>query len=438
MAEMSSLEVPSMVRGFHEYQRIWSAAVGEALPCSREFGNVHDLFAVAVKRSGDIVGHVPKRISSICSSFLRRGGSITCRVTATRRYSADLPQGGLEIPCQLIFRGKKSDLSKIEKLMMVAIKIDKPDTKSTGSQTTMLANQSTVKIIKSENPCIQITKSPNMSVKVAESSNPSVEISTSSNPSINIADSSNPSVEITDSSNPSVDIVECINPSINVVGPITEMPAVSNSTNNNANPPVNESSHSSTTERSECTDLTHIPDPLSTTHPSSKFIPNNDELGKIVHREQLTDLSINSTQKMLKRQFPKLNGLNSTLLQQKNSTQVYSPDCLQIIHSRQSHWIVATTVSCNNNEVIVYDSMFRGLDANTERILYNLFNTRIVKIAKCQQQEGAVDCGLFSIAFATSIAHGVDPTTVEYIQAHMRMHLVNCFSQGILTPFPCK
>ena len=106
-----------MVRGFHEYQCIWSAAVGQELPCSREFGNVHDLFAVAVKRSGDIIGHIPKRIFSICSSFLRRGGSITCQVTATRCYSADLPQGELEILCQLIFRGKKNDLSKIEKLM---------------------------------------------------------------------------------------------------------------------------------------------------------------------------------------------------------------------------------------------------------------------------------------------------------------------------------
>lgn len=104
---MLSLEVLSMVQGFHEYQHIWSAAFSEKLPCSREFGNVHDLFAVAVKRSGNVVGHVPKGISSICSSFLRRGSSITCRVTTIRRYSTDLPQRGLEIPCQLIFRGKK-------------------------------------------------------------------------------------------------------------------------------------------------------------------------------------------------------------------------------------------------------------------------------------------------------------------------------------------
>ena len=400
---------------------------------------------VAVKRSGNVVGHVPKRISLICSSFLRRDSTITCRVTGTRRYSADLPQGGLEIPYQLIFRGKKSDLNKIEKLMKVAVKIDKPDTKSSGSltKTTSLTNsqfkQSAVNITTSENPSIQIIKSPNMSVKVAESSNPSVKITTSSNPSIEITNSSNPSVEIADSSNLSVDIMKCVNPSINVAGSFTKMPMASNTSINNANPPDNRSSHSSTNKMCECIDLTyHISDPLSTTHLNSKFMPNDNELGRIVRGEQLTDLSIDCAQRMLKRQFPKLNGLNSTLLQQKNCPEVYTPDCLQIIHSRQSHWVVATTVRCNNNEVTLYDSMFREFDENTASVVYNLFNTRTVKIAKCQQQKGAVDCGLFSITFATSIAHGCNPTTVEYIQAHMRMHLVKCFSQGTLTLFPCK
>ena len=444
MAEMSSLEIPSMIQGYHEYQRIWSAAVGEELPCSREFGNVHDLFAVAVKRSGSVVGHVPKRISSICSSFLRRNGTITCRVTGTRRYSADLAQGGLEIPCRLIFRGKKSELNKIEKLMEVAVKIDKPDTKSSKStKATSLTNspgqfkQSTVNITTSENPSVQIIKSPNMSVKVTESSNPSVKITTSSNPSIEIANSSNPSIEIADSSDLSVDIMKCVNPSINVADSFTKTPVASNTSINNDNPPDNGFSHSSTIKMCECIDLTHILDPLPTTHVNSKFMPNDNELGRIVRGEQLTDLSINCAQRMLKRQFPTLNGLNSTLLQQKNC-KIYLPDCLQIIHSRQSHWVVATTVRCNNNEVILYDSMYEEIDENTANVIYNLFNTRTVKIAKCQQQEGAVDCGLFSIAFATSIAHGFDPTTVEYIQAHMRIHLVKCFSQGTLTLFPCK
>ena len=125
-------------------------------------------------------------------------------------------------------------------------------------------------------------------------------------------------------------------------------------------------------------------------------------------------------------------------MQQKNCPTVYTPDCLQIIHCRQSHWVAATTVRCHNNEVILYDSMFRELEESTASAIYNLFNTRQIKVAKCQQQQGAVDCGLFAIAFATSVAHGCDPATSEYIQAHMRMHLLRCFSQGTLVLFPLK
>ena len=72
---------------------------------------VWDSFADAVKKNSDTVGHVPRRISSVCSMFLRRGGSIHCRVTAYRRYSADLTQGGLEIPCLLTFTGKRVDVN---------------------------------------------------------------------------------------------------------------------------------------------------------------------------------------------------------------------------------------------------------------------------------------------------------------------------------------
>ena len=52
---------------------------------------------MAVVRSAVTVGHVPKKISSVCSMFLRRGGAIKCHVTASKRHSKDLSQGGLEI-----------------------------------------------------------------------------------------------------------------------------------------------------------------------------------------------------------------------------------------------------------------------------------------------------------------------------------------------------
>ena len=42
---------------------------------------------------------------------------VQCRVAGRRRYSDDLPQGGLEIPCVLILDGKCKDLEKVKRLL---------------------------------------------------------------------------------------------------------------------------------------------------------------------------------------------------------------------------------------------------------------------------------------------------------------------------------
>jgi len=84
---------------------VWDRSYGEGIsvlllmksPCKREDGNCFNPFAVAVC-NGDIVGHVPRKISSVCSLYIRRGGEIHCRVTSSRRFSADLEQEGLEVP----------------------------------------------------------------------------------------------------------------------------------------------------------------------------------------------------------------------------------------------------------------------------------------------------------------------------------------------------
>ena len=44
----SSFLVDTMVRGYHVYKDIWTAAVGEELTCRREKFNAADPFAVAV------------------------------------------------------------------------------------------------------------------------------------------------------------------------------------------------------------------------------------------------------------------------------------------------------------------------------------------------------------------------------------------------------
>ena len=47
-----------MVRGYHEYQDIWTAASGEKLKCARDIGNRSDLFAVAVVKNEKTIGHL--------------------------------------------------------------------------------------------------------------------------------------------------------------------------------------------------------------------------------------------------------------------------------------------------------------------------------------------------------------------------------------------
>ena len=98
------------------------------LSCEREPGNPRDTSAVAViehSPSGEVtVGHVPRLFSAVCSIFIRRGGSLVCIVTGPRQYSADLLQGGLEIPCSYIFRtNNQAESDKTRKLLETVLEI---------------------------------------------------------------------------------------------------------------------------------------------------------------------------------------------------------------------------------------------------------------------------------------------------------------------------
>ena len=50
---------------------------------------------VVVQSDGNIVGHISRKISCICMLFICRGGVLNCLITGSRRYSRNLPQGGI-------------------------------------------------------------------------------------------------------------------------------------------------------------------------------------------------------------------------------------------------------------------------------------------------------------------------------------------------------
>lgn len=95
----SEWEMESCVLAYYIYQSLWTPTLDDELICVRDPFNSIDRYAVTVKNGDTVVGHLPKKISRLCSLFLRRGGSIMSTVTGRRRYSSDLSQGGLEIPC---------------------------------------------------------------------------------------------------------------------------------------------------------------------------------------------------------------------------------------------------------------------------------------------------------------------------------------------------
>ena len=164
---------------------------------------------------------------------------------------------------------------------------------------------------------------------------------------------------------------------------------------------------------------------------------------RIIMGQELTDNTINLAQHLLKGQFPTLKGLQSTLYQQKeqNLSENDVHNKLQIVHCKSCHhWIVATTVGCRLGQVKVYDSSFTYCNKETTCVIENLFYPRTsclkptITMSRCQKQKGGADCGLFAIANATAITFGKNPCKLQFIQASLSTHLVDCFQNKLMSP----
>ena len=118
MALSGEASVESCVHGFHVYQDVWLPVMGETLLCHRETDNLEDRHAVAYYKSEEVVGHILR------SAFLRRGGVIRGTVTGSRQYSSDLEQGGMEIPCKMIFKGPLTELLKVKRFFLSAFRVE--------------------------------------------------------------------------------------------------------------------------------------------------------------------------------------------------------------------------------------------------------------------------------------------------------------------------
>lgn len=159
----------------------------------------------------------------------------------------------------------------------------------------------------------------------------------------------------------------------------------------------------------------------------------------------LYDDHMKLAQRLLKEEFPKLDGFQSTLLSQNDGFCPVKGDALQIHHINSNHWVTSSSIG---NEVVIYDSKFTGGDlpsslAHQLALLYRTWAEEdegeielALTVPSVQQQVGANDCGLFAIAFAVHAALGESVDELEFDQAQMREHLIKCFTKKRMLPFP--
>ena len=88
--KMSSYQMESCIQEFHVYKEVWTPLIGERLGCTCERSIREDLFAFAMKRGTETVGHILCRIWCVCTLFLWQRGFIFCKVTGSYRPSVDL------------------------------------------------------------------------------------------------------------------------------------------------------------------------------------------------------------------------------------------------------------------------------------------------------------------------------------------------------------
>ena len=162
----------------------------------------------------------------------------------------------------------------------------------------------------------------------------------------------------------------------------------------------------------------------------------------ILSGEWLTDAVINCWQTLLKEQYPHIGGLQKTGLGDTLTYRIETGEFVQIMNDSGTHWITVSNLGCLPNHFNVYDSIQRGDTSSRVKqqicaLVYSDAKEIILKFPSVQFQKGGSDCGLFSIAFATSLCTGFDPSDLYYNQDLLREHLFKCVENKYLSPFPC-
>lgn len=147
-------------------------------------------------------------------------------------------------------------------------------------------------------------------------------------------------------------------------------------------------------------------------------------------REQLTNIHIYSFLRLLKREFPHINGLCPP---DPQSIRAFANKPLAnsvfIFNACGDHWVTISNVNVDDDEYWhIYDSYRYDADSFRDffRLIYPNRNSVFIRKISVQMQRGQNDCGLFALAFATSLCYGENPSEMQYVQKSLRKHYRSC------------
>ena len=168
---------------------------------------------------------------------------------------------------------------------------------------------------------------------------------------------------------------------------------------------------------------------------SLENLPQND-IDVLLSGEELNDNHINAAMKLLTKQYPMIT-VQPPCLIQIDAYQYCPFETIQITHNKSHHWLLLSSLK---NQIVIYDSLNTNPTPSLIKQINQLFSPDGSNVSfqqiKCVQQNGVKDCGVFAIAYATDILSGNKPNEIVYDQSKMREHLLNCFRNQKITPFP--
>ena len=118
----------------------------------------------------------------------------------------------------------------------------------------------------------------------------------------------------------------------------------------------------------------------------------------------LTEEVITAAQMLLLQHFPNMSGLQPPTLQEVLGFQVHSRKFVQIIHVRNSHWCVVSTVHCENGAVNVYGSLYSSVLSKTIHLIASMTSSSAAKlVVRMTDVEKQSDRIVLAIAYAFDI-----------------------------------